>query len=280
MKHCIITALFDIQRFKYESNPNALKTIDEYYKWFKITLQLNCPMIIYTEEKTKQFIIDNRPKEYETKIIIQKLEEIPYYHYKDKMLNIINDNEYKKKIKDSNRIECNLPEYCIIQYSKFEWLKMSIDDNPFNSDTFFWMDAGCSRFFLDVDISNKYPGNKSTDMFKQIINTSKDNEFFIIQSKDIIDKILTYPEKEFINWLLWDSINLLVGTMFGGTKNRIITIANLIKDIFEKDMLNNNCLNNEQLALAILYRKNPNLFNIYKSTNQSIHLPLFKLLSN
>lgn len=279
-KYCIITALFDIQRFKYESNPNALKTIDDYYKCFKISLKLNCPMIIYTEEKTKQFIIDNRPKEYDTKIIIQKLDEIPYYKYREKMLEIINNEQYKTKIKNPNRIECNLPEYCIIQYSKFEWLKNSIEINPFNSNIFFWMDAGCSRFFLNVNILNKYPGPETSKLFKQITSTSSDNGFFIIQGRESIGQLFKYYDENDVSELKWDSINLLIGTMFGGTKTRIIKIADFIKDIFEKDMLDLNCVNNEQIALAILYRRKPNLFNVFESKNQKIHLPLFKLMSN
>ena len=67
----LITALFDINRQNYKNQKLALKTLDDYLVWFKKTLQLNSPMIIYTQENVKQFIIDHRPKEYPTKIIIQ-----------------------------------------------------------------------------------------------------------------------------------------------------------------------------------------------------------------
>lgn len=277
MKYCIITALFDIQRHKYESNPNALKTIDDYYKSFKITLQLNCPMVIYTEEKTKQFVLDNRPKDYETEIIIQKLEEIPYYHYRDKMLEIINSDDYKSKIKDPNRIECNLPEYCIIQYSKFEWLRDAIEKNPLGSDYFFWMDAGCSRFFLDVDISSQFPGPKTVDLLKKLDENT--NGLFLIQGRQGVKYYSKYWSDANIDRLIWDSINILIGTLFGGSPERLLKIADEINKIFEKDMLDANCVNNEQIALGMLFLRQKKLFNVFESTNQVIHLPIFKLMS-
>ena len=277
MKFCIITALFDIQRHKHESNPNALKTIDDYYKSFKITLQLNCPMIIYTEEKTKQFILDNRPKHYETKIIIQKLEEIPYYHYRDKMLEIINLDNYKSKIKNPNRIECNLPEYCIIQYSKFEWLRDAIEKDHLMSDYYFWMDAGCSRFFLDVDISSPFPGPKTVDLLKKL--NDNNNGVFLIQGRHGLTHISTYFNTINIENLIWDSVNMLVGTLFGGSSERLLVIADEIRKIFEQDMLDINCVNNEQIALGMLFLRKKKLFNVFESTNQSVHLPIFKLMS-
>ena len=38
-------------------------------------------------------------------------------------------------------VECVLPEYNIIQYSKFHCLELAIDYNIFQSEHFFWMDS-------------------------------------------------------------------------------------------------------------------------------------------
>ena len=56
--------------------------------------------------------------------------------------------------------------YSIIQYSKFEWLKTAIEENPFNSDFFFWLDAGGSRFFEDYDLNQDYPSPNAVEALK------------------------------------------------------------------------------------------------------------------
>ena len=127
------------------------------------------------------------------------------------------------------------------------------------------MDIGCSRFFLDTNINNIYtnPNNK-------IINDSN-NKFIIQQRQDLQNYNI---DDNFI----WNSDNLLKGTMFGGYKDIIFIIDKLLEDIFTKQMLDKNNVNNEQLGLTLLWKNNPELFNlIYDNSNN--HLMLFKLLS-
>jgi hypothetical protein len=114
-------------------------------------------MVVYTEEKFKDFVLKNKQKN--LKLVIKPLSEIPYYKYNDKIIDILNDKEYRLKIVDPNRVECNLSLYNIIQYSKFEWIAEAIKENYFDTDYYFWMDAGCSRFFQDVDCNNTWPQN-------------------------------------------------------------------------------------------------------------------------
>ena len=271
MSTTLVTALFDINRDKYNNQKLALKTIDDYLPWFKKTLQLNCSMVIYIEKKLEKFVLENRPNDYQTKIIIQSKEEIPYYKYKNRIQEIINSNEYKNKIKDPNRIECNLPEYTIIQYSKFEWLKEVSESNPFNKENFFWIDAGCSRFFGDFDLKNEFPGPKTTIILKDDLTFNK----FLIQAR------LDINYYNINNNFIWDSVNLLVGTLFGGSKEVISIIEKEINIIFENDMLKNNNINNEQLALAILWSKRKSdLFSIFTNTYKGVHLPLFTVMCN
>ena len=136
MSTLIITSLFDIQR----DTKGDGRTINDYLLWFSKTLKLNCDMVIYTEEKFEDFVKENRKNtSSKTYIKIQKL-----------------DDQYLQKIKDPKRIECYLPEYNVIQYSKFGWLKNSSDELT-NYDFYFWMDAGCSRFFDNVNINLKWP---------------------------------------------------------------------------------------------------------------------------
>jgi len=258
----IVTAFFDINR----SQKGDGRTIEEYKEWIKRTLQLNCNLFIVTEEKFKDFFIENRNPAYNACIKIIDFKELHYYKYYNVMKTIIESEEYKLKIDNPNRVECVLPEYNIIQYSKFHCLQMAIDVNLFQSDFFFWMDAGCSRFFLDLDISKPYPGQETI----QYMTMNPDK--FIIQKRPDLER---YPIDE--NFI-WKSTNLLYGTLFGGNPDILKQISALTEDVLQTKMLAKRNVNNEQLALAMVWKENPQLFYAVNAS-PSYHLVLFAILS-
>ena len=258
----ITTCFFDINR----SEKGDGRTIEEYKEWMKLTLQLNCNLYIITEPKFHDFFVENRPKQYNTKIKIIEFKDLYYYKYYDKIQNILESDDYKNKIAHPNRVECKMPEYNIIQYSKFHCLQLAMDENPFKSNYFFWMDAGVSRFFLDVDISKPYPSNNCIDFLKH-----NENKFIIQNRPDLHDYII---DEQFI----WKSDNMLSGGMFGGNRLIVQEIAKLVEETFVNKMLNNNNVNNEQLALAIVWKENPHLFHLLHNIH-NYHLIVFKMLS-
>ena len=260
----MVTCFFDINR----GSKGDGRTIDEYKEWIKKTLQLNCNLYIITEVKLYDFFIEFRPKHYNTVIKVIEFNDLHYNKYYDRIKNIIECDYYKNKIAYPNRVECKLPEYNIIQYSKFHCLQMAIDENPFKSNYFFWMDAGVSRFFLDVDISKQYPSNNCIDFLK---NEDNENKFIIQNRHDLNNYII---DEDFI----WKADNLLIGTMFGGSIKIIQEISKLLEDTFVNKMLNNTNANNEQLALAIVWKERPSLFHLLNN-NSNNHLIIFKMLS-
>ena len=138
-KVTVVSALFDIERV--DGRP-----WEEYLKWFDEFLKLRVPMILYVSEDVAEFIGERRNK-FLTDIVVQTVDQIPYYHLKDEIQDILDSDEYKENISDPDRIECKQAMYSVIQYSKFPWLKLAAEDNPHDSDYFFWLDAGGSRFF-------------------------------------------------------------------------------------------------------------------------------------
>jgi len=248
----IVTAFFDIGR---ETNGDGRKLAD-YLEWIKKTLQLNCNLFIVTEKKFVDFMKDNRPSKYNTYIKEDILENASYYKYLPQMKEILNSEDYKTRIAYPNRVECKLAEYNVIQYSKFGWLADAIKENPFNSDYFFWMDAGISRFFYNMKLQNPYPNNIS---FSNFFDDNEDN--FIIQQRKDLQRYTI--DEEFI----WKADNLFKGGMFGGKKNQVMKVATELEHIFVKKMLNKNNVNNEQLSLVLLWKEQPELFKIIKDIN-------------
>jgi hypothetical protein len=257
-----VTAFFDIQR----SQKGDGRTIDQYLGWITKTLKLNCNLYVFTEAKYASFFRNQRPTEYPMQLVIMDFKDLYFYRYREQMREIIMREDYYKRIQHPTRVECILPEYNIIQYSKFDCLNRAIDENVFHSNVFFWIDAGISRFFADVDISKPYPGERCIEF------VSKHNDVLIIQNRPDLN---IFPiDDDFI----WRSDNLLVGTMFGGGAQAIKEIYCELVGVLENDMLAKNNVNNEQLALAILWKRRPELFYTINNTT-SLHLPLFSILT-
>jgi hypothetical protein len=258
----IVTGFFDIER-EHRGDGRSVK---EYKEWLKQTLQLNCNLFIVTEEKFRCFFMDYRPATYATTLKIIDFKDSYYYQFRDAMKKILDDPIYQSKIADPNRVECVLPEYNVIQYSKFHYLQMAIEENPFQSTSFFWMDAGCSRFFMDVNISVSYPSPTIHEFLKQ------NPDRFVIQKRHDLEY---YPiDDDFV----WKSVNLVSGGMFGGGKNVVLKIAGLVETVFRAKMLAKNNVNNEQLALAMVWKEYPDYFTLVDNVYGQ-HLSLFKFMS-
>jgi hypothetical protein len=254
----ITTALFDIKR---ETNGDG-RSMDEYLKWFDTTLSIESPMTIYTEPKFYEFVKSGRSGK-ESNIICYELEDIPYYHLLSKMDLILSDKEYIGRIKDPSRIECRLSMYNIIQYSKFKWITNSIALDNGKSDFYFWMDAGCSRFFNNGNLKN-WPNSEKLERGKLNIQGNTNTQ-------------LMYPILE-PDVYKWDNNCILVGTLFGGDPETMLAVDYEVSNILNNEMISQGMINNEQIALGMLYKRRPDLFSVHINT-YSGHLPFFEYLS-
>ena len=202
----IVTALFNIQRENMDG-----RTWDEYLEWFSRTLKLKCPMVIFVEDSLVKFV-ENYRQNLPTKIISHPLEEVPYYCLKEDMDDVIASEEYRSKTKCLDRIECNHSLYSIIQYSKFKWIRESIAMNPFDSDYYFWMDAGASRFFEGFDLNQSFPGEfglKSLYGIDEKVLVQLNTETYQdLVNSDTLGKEYFYDPRSFV-----------CGTFFGMHKN-------------------------------------------------------------
>lgn len=252
-----VSALFNIER---ETKGDGRKWND-YLNWFKKTIQLNVPMVIFCERDTYDKIKDVRNKYPLTRIIIMELKDIYYMKYKDTVNKIVKDPEFLSKIQGKERLEIKLPVYNLLIMNKIRLLKRVANENYFNSKIFLWIDAGCSRFYTDINILNKWP-----DVSK--LNKNKMN----IQIKETLFNKITIDD------LIYNNDHYTTATLFGGGKE--------IVEFFEKEMYNEfkymlskNCINNEQIILAVMYKKYSSTFNgfINKTSN---HLQYFRHLSN
>lgn len=266
MKVTLVSALFDINRVDG-------RKWDEYLKWFEITLKLRVPMVLFLDRDMQEYIDERRgdmfsENEYlKTQTLYQTVEDIPYYELKDQIQEILDSDQYKKDMADPERIECKQAMYPIIQYSKFPWLTQAAAMNPHKSDYFFWLDAGGSRFFEDYDLTQNYPSEEA----KKALDEMGDS--FLVQMNTEYYTDLANAKTLSTDYL-YDNRSYVLGSMFGGHKKSLFRVCDMVHDVLMNDMIANNTINNEQIALGYLIKKYPDEFSLYERTNQK-HMALF-----
>lgn len=240
----IVSALYDINR--------AGRPIENYYDWLRKTLTLKAPFVFFVQKKYLTRIKELIPSGTRVMLVVIEIDELPLAKLIPKMTRIIDSDEYKKKIKYPDRIECTNPLYSVIQFSKFDFMEISAHLlNPFRSSKFVWVDAGASRFFDGFDLRKKLtgsqiPGNKLTVVLEKG-RSGSDKEF----------KRKNYQD------MVWGASNYFRGTMMASGGGNIISVVN--EELKEElnGMLENGVVNNEQIALNLLYYRRPELLNTF-----------------
>lgn len=249
----LVTALYNINR---EEEGDG-RTFDEYKSWFKDTLKLKSPMVVFVDEHLKGFVLEHRG-DLPTKIITQPLDKIPYYHLNDSIQNILDNEDYKNKIGAPQRLECNMSAYNVVIYSKFKWVEEAIKENFFDSEYFLWVDAGLSRFFYRVNLEDEFPSRKVSD----ILINSRDK--LLVQTTMNFYPDLVHAEKTTEEYF-WDARTWIMAGCWGGGKEVLIKYISEIDEILTQKMIPNNVINNEQNAMAYHFKNNPSMYAVFEN---------------
>ena len=262
-KVTIVSALFNIERV--DGRP-----WEEYLKWFDEFLKLKTPMILFVSQDVADFIGDKR-NDIPTEIVVQNVDQIPYYDLKDQIQEILDTDEYKENISDPDRIECKQAMYSVIQYSKFPWLKKAAEMNTHGSDYFFWLDAGGSRFFGLHDLKKEFPSKEAVKSLEEM------GDSFLVQMNTEYYPDLSDAEELDLDYL-YDNRSYVLGSMFGGHKYATARVCDMVEEIFLNEMIKKGNVNNEQIALGYLIKNYPDEFSVYERTNGK-HMDLFQELA-
>ena len=100
---------------------------------------------------------------------------------------------------------------------------------------------------------------------------SIDTDKFMIQPRE---DIFTYPIDD---TFLWKADNLFKGGMFGGNAKIVSEIGKKVEEVFQT-MLSHEQMNNEQLAIALVWKKYPDLFHLVSTKRTPCDVALY--LSN
>jgi hypothetical protein len=200
---------------------------NEYTKWFKNSLYINCPYVFFGNKESIEIIKPFR-EHFPTVYIECEIDE--FYTYK-----------YKNVFKIDTH-HCPSRELNLIWHEKIFLIEKAIQLNPFHSDFFQWIDAGICEYRTEKPPTYSYPElNKlsalPTDKF---IFTSSENSHF---------------EPHLMNTYY----HYISGTSYMFHKKMIDIIVHLYKEKLEI-LLPRPQLYTDQMILTHIYYEHPEMF--------------------
>jgi hypothetical protein len=213
------------------------RSVSDYKQWLLKTLStIRDPFIVYLDSSLgwKDELIAARSNVGPVDICETAIVDIPMWTHRDTIAAILSDPAFKSKQRHPRDITNVLPEYCVVQYSKFGWLDDAIRRNPFETSHFAWLDAGSSRFYEPTRVYSSRP--VSDDMFFVEVNSRR-------------SWLGTLVPDEYIGTCEC----VLHGTMLVMTPRAFKVVRDEVMCIFMDEMLAKGRVDNEQIALALAY---------------------------
>lgn len=147
------------------------------------------------------------------------------------------------------RLETSFPNYIIVIWNKFQWMAEVAVHNPFNSEYFFWVDAGAGRW-SDVAEGRQWPD------IRKVKERDPDGVAIILQQ----GRNFTNKPFNVTNYLLTNQHFVAAGVM-GATGNTWKRVAQQANDFYTKEMLQSNVVATEQHFLRVLGERNNSLIS-------------------
>tara|TARA_B100000902_G_scaffold398742_2_gene466665 strand:- start:1905 stop:2597 length:693 start_codon:yes stop_codon:yes gene_type:complete len=211
---------------------NTNRTIENYIKYGIQLLKLPQNKIIFIDEKVFEFVEEYQNKQ--TIFIKTKLEDLYLNKYKIK-LEVNTDNPGKDSY-----------DYFTIQCNKTEWVRQAINKNYFKSTSFIWIDFGIYHILSNINLKN----------------INKIYEKIRIPSIWNLNETYNYDINKDICWYF-------AGGVFGGSTNKLLQFADLVKDKCIEYIVNKKHLMWEVNIWYLIWKKNNELFDPYYADHNS-----------
>jgi len=208
--------------------PVKNKHNEKYNTWFTNTLSINCPYVFFTDKENIELIKSFR-KDLPTHYVICDIKDFYAYPLKDKM---------RKHWKHCPSVELN-----VIWNEKVFMVQKASEINPFNSEWFFWIDAGMCVYRM-MKPPNNYINEK-------LINSLPKDKFIYSRS----DLLLPYDESQVSNTNYYHHVS---GT-FVMHKSFVNQFAEIYRMYIDK-LIDKKNIWTEQVILTHIFKDNRNMF--------------------
>lgn len=212
---------------------NSKRSHEQYCLYINNLLNnLKANIVIYTSGDQYNYL--NTFSNNSMKLIIKNFEDINLY---SKYKNIL-PNQYQM----DDQKKTGRTEQCYVLWnSKLDFLKETIDSNPFNSDKFIWLDIGSVRTPDVIECIKTFP------IYDNISNDKIDIVF--------LNKFSNPNQKYFKN-------EIHFGGLYGGSTNSILKFHELFYNKFQEYIDNNQFIGCDQQIISSVYLENKELFNL------------------
>lgn len=198
---------------------------DNYDNWFQNTLRINCPYVFFGDENSLEVVKRHR-KDLPTFYIELNIEDFFTHQLKDKMI--------------THPVHCPSVELNLIWNEKIFLIEKALEKNPFNSDFFFWIDAGICIYRDKKPPICPFSSNK--------IDSLPKNKFIYSSSEPYYE--LRVTENSYYHHI-------------SGTyilhKSMIPTFANIYRNYLDK-LISKQNIWTDQVVLTHIYKDNKDLF--------------------
>jgi hypothetical protein len=214
------------------------KSIETYFQLGTLLLKSNIQKIIFVDESMYEKI-----KEYQnhnTKIIL--VDKTKYYLHP--YMNSECMRNFTLKTDNPNK---DTIEYMVTMSLKTEWMREAVNINPFGSDHFIWIDFGI-RHMIKCD----------ENAFTALIENLNDKKYNKIHIASIWN-LQQNTNKNVYEEILW----YFAGSVFGGSKEKILTFADLMREKCLQIIHEKQTLMWEVNIWYLIYLENKDLFDCY-----------------
>ena len=270
----IVTGLWNLGRGSLTEGFG--RSYDHYKQKFAELLKCENNMFIYISQEDEEFIWEHRSR-HNTEIRILELEEFKtWFEFYDKVQDIrIKPEWYTQAGWLEHSPQAKLEYYNPLVMSKMFMLNNATIYNPFQSEYFYWIDAGIS--------STVHPGYFTHDrVFDKLPKYTEAAKGFILLSYayEGSTEIHGFPRSDIAKYCDTDYVRYVCrGGFFGGTKADINSINSLYHEILT-NTLNNGLMGTEESIFTILAHKFPEMISRFELSSDGMVWPFFEKLKN
>jgi protein YibB len=241
----IVTALYDLNRENWDG---FKRPFSQYKEWMKSMLSFDAPMVIYVDPSDVEFIKQHRAdKENKTRVIPIAFKDL-YVNTKwgEQIREVMKSEEFLKDQTVPSHPQIAFPEYNILMHEKIQFVKRAVENNPFDTEHFMWLDAGVYHMNNRMDIiGKKFPLNHINDKIN----------FICVEEP-------TASDLELENFYKGHNVKI-IGTSWLGHRDAILEFEKEYSSLIEES-LENKMMDQDQSFLTVCSLRRPEICNVHK----------------
>lgn len=248
----ITTCLYDIRAKEATQNGEKTRSVQDYLELGKYMLQVRLPMVIYTDNEEVQREVEAERERKGlgdmTTVVWLPFEETSFY----KDMEELAERMKTFSLHNWNR-EKDTPLYVTLNNNKFDFLRRTMDANPYGSEFFFWMDFGiqhCAKAPQeDWDaVSQEWPA-------------------FIRQEKERVHHLRIHTVLKSADCTYKDYFQMIyhhiAGSLFGGHEEPMREYISLFTNEWETILYHDDWWQLDEAVMTIVVEKYPEKFRLW-----------------